>query len=124
MAIDYVWTFSQADITPQVGGLRDVVNAVHWRLTATDAEGVSESVYGSVGLLPPSGGSFIPFGDLTKEQVQDWVEARLNESKRSPRGSAPADPGTMVDKLKSDLAAAIAAKKAPAVVSQGFSFGA
>lgn len=124
MAIDYLWTFSQADVTPQVGELQNVVNTVHWRLTATDTDGASESVYGSVGLLPPADDAFIPFTDLTKEQVQAWVEARINESRPRSHGSGYEDQVTVVDKMKSDLAAAIAAKKTPLSVSQGFSFGA
>lgn len=56
-------------------GLDNVVHTVFWTLNGCD-DGVSSHVYGSVGLPPPDG-NFTPYAELTKAQVEGWVELAI-----------------------------------------------
>lgn len=49
----------------------------HWTLSATDGDYSADS-YGSIGFERPEG-NLIPFEDLTKELVIQWVQEKLGE---------------------------------------------
>lgn len=53
-----------------------VVTTAHWTATKQQ-EGFTASSYGAVALDEPDA-DIIPFEDLTKEQVQTWVESKLD----------------------------------------------
>ena len=91
MAITYEWVFGPLETTLQEDGMTNVVKTVHWRLNAVDGN-YSETTYGTVGLESPTLSTFIDYEDLTKEQVQGWVEnalgaERVAEMKRSLENS-------------------------------------
>ena len=48
------------------------VYTVHWTVFLEE-EGETANAYGSVGLGAPDPNAFIPFDQLTKEQVLDWL---------------------------------------------------
>lgn len=48
------------------------VYIVHWT-ASLEENGESASAYGSVGLGAPDPDNFIPFSQLTKEEVLNWV---------------------------------------------------
>lgn len=48
------------------------VYTAHWTVSYEE-NGESASAYGSVGLSDPDPASFVPFSQLTKEEVLDWV---------------------------------------------------
>jgi hypothetical protein len=52
-----------------------LVITAHWSAELSK-DGYSASTYGTVSF--ERGDSFIPFENLTKEQVTDWVKAKLN----------------------------------------------
>ena len=57
-------------------GLEKVIESIHWRYQAEDAEGNIADVYGSVGLEAPEG-DFIAYEDLTQADVEAWLESKL-----------------------------------------------
>ena len=76
------WTIEQLERETQTG----LVTTVHWRATATENIDTDETVpnyinvisatsYGSIGLT--AGDTVIPFADLTKPVVIDWVKAQM-----------------------------------------------
>lgn len=77
MAINYVWDFPTFRVKIKQGDLEDVVYIVDWTCTASNGEGVSLQSYGQAMVPAPNPETFIPFSDLTKEQVQSWVETSL-----------------------------------------------
>lgn len=52
------------------------VYTVHWT-ASLEEDGETASAYGSIGLGDPDPSSFVPFDQLTKEQVVNWVLAAL-----------------------------------------------
>lgn len=77
MANTYSWTFSAFDCYPEHAGATDVVFTVHWTRYATDGEGHTASIYGTVGVQYEEGQDFVPFGELTPEIVASWVTEAL-----------------------------------------------
>jgi hypothetical protein len=70
--ITYNWNFNPLECYPTESGHSDVVFNVHWQLSAiTGSYGASSIGTQMVG--PLGSGSFTPFEELTKEQVQGWV---------------------------------------------------
>ena len=78
MANTYKWVISGLHAKIQEGELSNVIESVHWRYQAEDAEGNIADVYGSVGLEAPDADSFIAFEDLTDSDVIGWLEADLD----------------------------------------------
>lgn len=78
MANTYKWVLSSLNAKIQDGELSNVIETVHWRLQATDANENIADVYGSLGLDAPEVGSFIPSDQLTEEIVISWLEANLD----------------------------------------------
>lgn len=76
MAITYNWLIPQLDCVPSQDGLTNVVQTVHWRLYAEDGtyRGI---VYGSQQFPSPDSANFIPYEDLSKDQVIEWVKESL-----------------------------------------------
>jgi hypothetical protein len=72
------WTVAQLDAYPEYEGHSDVVFTVHWGLEGTDGEH-STGVYGSVGLTLDPEATYVPYADLTEEQVIGWVHEALGE---------------------------------------------
>lgn len=77
MAITYVWNFPTFRVKIEQGDLKDVVYLVDWTCTADNAEGVVMQSYGQALVPTPDPENFTPFEELTKEQVQTWVETAL-----------------------------------------------
>lgn len=73
--MEYTWNIGPLDVKLFENGLTNAVYGVNWRLIGTDGE-YSASVYGYVGVPAPDG-DFTPYDELTKAQVQGWVEEAL-----------------------------------------------
>jgi hypothetical protein len=99
--MQYEWNFPTLDVRYSVeteeGTLTNVVETVHWTLTATE-DNCSVSMYGSVAVGSPDPATFADYSSLTKETVQAWVESAL---------------GDQVETMKETLASQIEAQKAP-----------
>lgn len=88
-------TYSIDNLERQVSD--GLVITAHWRVNAVDGEH-SAGAYGSVGFT--RGDEFIPFEQLTQEQVIAWVKSQLD-----------------VEQIETALAQIIAEQKAPSKVS-------
>ena len=74
----YKWVISDLTAKIQDGELSNVIETVHYRYQAEDADGNVADVYGSVGLESPDAESFISHEDLTQADVEAWLEAKLD----------------------------------------------
>ena len=72
------WNVVAMDCYPEVDGEKDVVFTVHYTLTGVDGE-YTGSVYGSVGVKLDDGAPFVPYANLTLDQVVGWVKDALGE---------------------------------------------
>lgn len=74
------WDCKTVDVYPTSGDNTDVVYNVHWRLTGVsdqlDAEGnpYSATVIGTQTLSTEEIVDFVPFADLTHEQIVTWTQ--------------------------------------------------
>jgi hypothetical protein len=78
MANQYKWIVSGLHAKIQEGELSNVIESVHWRYQAEDADGNIADVYGSLGLEAPDAESFVPHEELTQADVEAWLEAKLD----------------------------------------------
>lgn len=85
--INYNWNCKTVDIYPQDGEYVDVVYNVHWIVTGTsdilNPQGVaySSTNIGTQILNVSDITSFIPFEDLTNEEVVTWTQTTMGEEK-------------------------------------------
>lgn len=78
MANTYNWKINALDAKIQEGDNSDVIYTVHWSYIAQDESG--EHTASSIGTLGVSydPDNFIPYADLTKDDVVAWLEAGLD----------------------------------------------
>jgi hypothetical protein len=91
----YEWTFEDLTIYKEHEGQVDVVSGIPWTLTATDGDH-SASDFSTVVVQYQAGDPFIAFADLTKANIEGWVEEALD-----------------VDAIKSRLDARVAEQQSP-----------
>ena len=78
MTNTYNWKINALDAKIQEGDNSDVIYTVHWSYIAQDESG--EHTVSSIGTMgveyDPD--NFIPYADLTKDDVVAWLEAGLD----------------------------------------------
>lgn len=83
--ITYDWNCKTVDTYPTHSGETDVVYNVHWRVTAvsdqvdSDGNAYQTSAIGTQDLNTEDITDFIPFDQLTNDQVVEWVKAAMGE---------------------------------------------
>jgi hypothetical protein len=97
--ITYNWTFSPMEITYHSASMQDIINVVHWQmhaiyLSGSETGSMTKTSIGTIGFGSPDPENFIPFADVTKEQVTAWVEGQMGEEQ--------------VNNMKAGLSASIA----------------
>lgn len=81
--ITYNWVISQLECKAKEGDLTDVVYIVHWRRQATEVDGdktYNAEVYSTATLGNPDPAHFTPYDQITKAQVEGWLESVLDVS--------------------------------------------
>lgn len=81
METGYKWVISAMDSAPSADGLTDVVKTVHWRRSAELVYGENTyygDVYGALGCAAPDPMAFVPYSELTFDEVCAWLEAGLD----------------------------------------------
>jgi hypothetical protein len=107
MDITYNWNFNPLESYPTASGETDVVFLVHWQLYGTTGSYVASSI-GTQTVGPfESGSTFIPFNELTKDIVYDWVTSSME-----------AQSSGSVDRLYASLATNIEYQINPPVLVQ------
>lgn len=76
--ITYKWNFPAFDCIVQEDGMQDVVTTVHWIYIGTNKNGITASVYGAQAVGTPTPDAFIPYPDLSEEQVIEWMEETMD----------------------------------------------
>lgn len=72
----FIWNISQLNSAPEEGSYTDVVLVAHWSCSGYDNSNYKGYVYGSCSFpSPESGGTFIPYADLTQDDVLSWCWA-------------------------------------------------
>jgi len=74
--ITNTWAVVHMDAYPERDSKTNVVFTVHWMLTGSEA-GFVGTAYGSQGVTFDPDAPFTSYGDLTQEQVIDWVKAAM-----------------------------------------------
>jgi hypothetical protein len=95
MTINYTWNVVQMDRLTSDG----FVVTVHYTVSAVDGD-YNSSIYGTVGYTEQPGEQYIPYAELTKDEVVGWVQDSLGK-----------------DKVETDLAAQIQAQKTPVIAT-------
>ena len=91
----YEWSFGDLTCFKAYEGQVDVVSGIPWTLTAIDGAH-SASDFSTVVVSYSAGDPFIAFADLTKANIEGWVEEALD-----------------VGAIKSRLDAQVAAQQSP-----------
>lgn len=104
MAITYSWVISQLECYPEKEGLERVVFNIHWRRQAVDGQ-YSADVYGSQSVTLDEDSEFIEFEDLTKENIETWLEDSMGADR--------------IAELDASLLAQINERKNPTVITPG-----
>jgi len=80
METNFEWVISQLNCAVESEGLANVINVIHWRYNATQVDGDKTyyaDTYGSSGVAQPNPQNFIPYADVTEEEVIAWLEQIL-----------------------------------------------
>lgn len=80
MAVTYTWDIVQLETYPSLDGKVDALCTVHWKLAGQEGNVLVE-LAGATGLNQTSTEEdFVPYEDLTKNTVIQWVKDTLGES--------------------------------------------
>jgi hypothetical protein len=78
MATTFTWDVQNVELLPSHNGNEDVVYRVVWSCTATTDAGVSKEQIGVIELDINASGDFIPASEVTKQNIIDWVKAKVH----------------------------------------------
>jgi hypothetical protein len=72
----YNWIFNEDSFqcAKSLDGLTNVIECIHWQYESTDGT-ISGVITGCNGFTAPTSEDFIPYDQLTKEQIISWLEA-------------------------------------------------
>ena len=93
------WDVKTVDVYPTKADHSNVIYNVHWRVTKTEGEDYSASIYGTQSLATDDLKKFKDFDKVKLAQVEAWVVSAMGEA--------------AVDKLAASLDAEIEAQKNP-----------
>ena len=78
--VDYVWKIRSLSALNQNDLPPNTVNEVHWILTAIDGDYTgSVSTFTRIEYVPDA--SFVPFDQLTEDQVIGWLQSTMGEDR-------------------------------------------
>jgi len=80
METNFQWVIAQLNCAVESEGLPNVINVIHWRYNANqvdDNKTYYADTYGSSGVAQPNPQNFIPYEDVTEEEVINWLEQIL-----------------------------------------------
>ena len=74
----YEWVVSTLDIDVKDATLEKVIKNVHWRCIGRSEDGYVVDTFNVLELDPPDQEAFIPYNEVRKDQVIQWLEQKLN----------------------------------------------
>lgn len=99
--INYKWTVSSLECVPSRDELTNIIQTVHWRLSATDdTDDISAETYGAQTLPDPDPEQYSEYEDITLETVVEWLEGQMD-----------------VEKIKENLQIQIEDKRNPKIIN-------
>jgi hypothetical protein len=102
MSIEYIWKVESLECYPTFDTHEDVVFKVHYEIQATDDAGYTADAQCSQVLIYDSSGPFVPYDQLSEEQIISWVRSAIGDDS--------------CNKVEADLAGLIDIKRNPPVV--------
>lgn len=82
MSNTYIWSIENLDAIPNLNTLVDYVVVAYWRVVGTNNQGNFGQQYSSVKFsIDPSKPDYVPYDQLTEEQVIQWVQGALGAEK-------------------------------------------
>lgn len=78
MATTFTWDVQNVELLPSHNGNEDVVYRVVWSCTATTDAGDKKEQIGVIELDLDAPGDFIPASEVTKQNIIDWVKAKVH----------------------------------------------
>ena len=66
------WIIETLYVKPAEAGLTNVVVTANWRCNGSQGQ-YAGTCYGSTSFTPPNPEDFTPYGDLTQDEVLNWV---------------------------------------------------
>lgn len=76
--INFEWQKPTLEVKLIDGTLENVIVTVHLRYKGTNENEISADVYGANSLETPSEENFVPFDELTNEDISKWLESILD----------------------------------------------
>ncbi len=74
----FTWNIAALDCSTTDAAFPEKVITAHWRLDGSFMD-FTAGVYGTVSFQEPEASSFVPFDQLTKDEVVGWVKEALGE---------------------------------------------
>jgi len=73
--MEYNWIFNDDSFqcAKALDGLTNIIECIHWKYEATDGN-ITGIIAGCNGFKAPTSEDFIPYEDLTKEEIISWLE--------------------------------------------------
>lgn len=99
MTVAKTWSITQMQVYPQSEGEADVVCAAAWNVSGTDGT-YTGSLNGSTAFKLDPNAPFIPFDQLTQEQVLGWVWDSMGEEGKA---TAEADVDAQIEYAASQV---------------------
>ena len=99
MTVAKTWSITNLSVYPQSEGEADVVCAAAWNVSGTDGT-YSGNLNGSTAFKLDPAAPFIPYDQLTQNQVLAWVWASLGEEGKA---SAEADVDAQIEYAASQI---------------------
>jgi hypothetical protein len=69
------WVISQLDSIPSLDGMDKVIYTIHWR-AQKEEQGFTADTYGSMQVEEADEANFIPYEEVTKQMVEEWLDAQ------------------------------------------------
>jgi len=90
MAITYTLKITDIRVSPQANGQTDVVTSVGWAYVGTD--GANTAAFGgTTDITYTQGNPFVPYSQLTQDQVVGWVLGAWTPDQTQERQAAIAE---------------------------------
>lgn len=77
METKYNFVISACDVILDEGTMKDVITTIHWRYNAEN-DGFFAETYGASAMGQPTPENFTDYAEVTKEQMESWLEATLD----------------------------------------------
>ena len=72
------WSEPILDLKLDDAELEKIITNIHWRYSATDADGITAETYGCQSVPAPNPEAFTAYEEVTMEMVSGWLESMID----------------------------------------------